>query len=348
MHWTALSISIIFIVSSIVLGGEAKTQKMQQQIAKSLKGLQSAMDNNEPKQEPIYDYTTKIKTTWASVPAAKKGPDQEYLYEKSKITYKAAVPPTHQWINSPKEMRINVDREKISVSWDIPDAPVGQDGKAKEMTEIAGYHLAKSWVSDDGKKMEEIISLEDISYEDTKVEAKIDYFYKARAYTNNIEAKGGKLVTHEDKKIVVSEYTSPVKGTILPLYRIKLNGVSGETAFIELSKWEKGDWRSVTFYVKKGEKIEKQVYIKELKKSIHFNPGWTLVGITTKLPKVLKVTKKEFEIDEKTKQLVMGPDGKPVVKLVEQEVTYHVAAIRYTDEKGKVEVKEQESGKKPQ
>ncbi len=347
LHWIALSAVIIFIAATIILGGEAKTQKTQQQIAKSLKDLQRAMENNEPKQEAIFDYINAIKYTWAMVPSAQKGPDQEYLYEKSKITYKAAVPPTHQWINSPKEIRLNVDREKITVSWDIPDAPVGQDGKPKETTEIAGYHLTKYWTNDENKKMEETISLEDTNYEDTKVEAKIDYFYKARAYTNNVEAKGGKLVTFEDKKVVVSEYTAPAKGTILPLYRIKLNGVSGDTAFIELSKWEKGDWRNITFYVKKGEKIEKNAYIKELKKTIHFNPGWTLIGITTKLPRTLKVTQKRFVIDPKTKQPIKGPDGNPVVELVEQDVNYFVAAIRYSDEKGKIEIKEQESGKKP-
>lgn len=345
-QWVLLGGSILFVGSTILLGGESKIQTTQKNITKDLKTLRTEMDNDALKKEELPAYVEKLHKNWGNIAIPQKGPDQELFYEKAKISYKHAVPPTQQWINSCKEIQIRVDREKIHLAWDVPEPPVGSDGKAKEMTEISGYHLRKFWTNDANKPVEEIFALEETSYEDTKVEPKIDYQYQVRAYTNNKEAKGGKLVDFQDKKVVVSEFTAPKKGMILPLYRLRLTGVSEDTAFIELSKWEKGDWRTVNFHVRKKEKIEKnKVYIKELKKAINFNPGWTLLDVTTKLPQRKKIVHSNIKIDPVTKEPMKDMDGKIIKDMVEEEVTYYVAAIKYSDEKGKVEIKEQEVNK---
>jgi len=229
---------------------------------------------------------------------------QEYFYEEMQIKFKEAFPPTQQWIAMPKNVTIQVDREKITLSWDAPEAPLDAAGKEKKLTDIAGYHLQKRWNAD-GKDQEEIIPLEGVTtttYEDTKVESKIDYLYALRSYTLNTEAQGGKLVDFDAKKVVVSQYTPEQKGTILPSYRMKLLGVSEDTAFLELSKWEKGDWRTISLYLKKGQKIERKVYVKELKRMVDFSPGWKLVSVNSKAIQEMEITKHIMIINPETKQ----------------------------------------------
>ncbi len=272
---------------------------------------------------------------------------QDFFYEKGKIEYNKAQPPSQQWVNVPSNLALQVDREKISVSWEVPETPIDPaTGKENKLSEITGYQLYKRWKNIDGKSEEKIIDLLGITntaYEDTTVESKIDYYYKVRSYTENEEAQGGKPDTIDGKKVIASEYTTEQKGTILPSYRIRLTGILGDSALIELLKWEKGDWRMTSLRLKKGQKIEKKEWNKDLQKLIDFSPGWVLTKINPKAVQERESQMKKMVINPVSKLPEYGVDGKPLYKIETIRTKYTTAAVHYTNEKGQEEIRYQEN-----
>jgi hypothetical protein len=333
-HWGSLGASILLILLTLVLGGDPKAKKTQADIEKALQDLQVAKDKTTVALEKLPDYLGKIKANWGSVGEAKKGPGQDYFYQKADIKYKYAASPTHQWINKPGDLTLQVDREKLVLAWSKPSR-VYAEGKEQEMTEIVGYHLKREW-GPANKRKHKIVDLKEDStteYEDTNVESKVEYSYQVRAYTENIKAKGGEKITFEGKEILVSEYTSEKKGAILPVYKMQLLGASEDMAVIKIFKWVKGDWRSVIKHIKKGGKIEGTAHFPELGK-VEFTPGWTLKYLN---PKHI-ITR-----DRSIKVLRLDENGRPVkndkgeyiydIKMEPTKVTS--ALIGYVDEKGK-------------
>ena len=346
-HWLALIVAIGAVVAVIVVGADTKTQKVQIKIAKDIEELKRARTTNSPQVEEMPNYMAMIKANWAPIKSAQPGPTGTYLYEQSSIKYRIATPPMHQWINKPTNVAIQVDREKITFSWDAPPPLIGSDGKQKEPSPIDGYHLMKAWANRSGKQQKiHTLGSGETTFEDNKVESKVDYYYKVRAFTNNTEAKGGKKVSYEGKKMVVSEYTQAKKGTILPIYKLRLTGVSGKTAFVELSKWVKGDWRSISFHIQKGSKIAKQAYIKELKDRVVFDPGWRLVDLTTRAVVWRYTMIKKMVLKEDGKTPVIDPiTRRPKMELVKTPIRSYVPAIKYVDENNKEHLKYQEAKK---
>lgn len=335
-HWIALGVSVVLVGVALLVGGDVKSKKEQKKIQKSLDRLTRAMKSNKAKLKSIPDYYKISQGNWTLATKAEQGPLNEYLYQKAKITFKHAVPPTHQWINKPEGISVEVDREKITVSWDVPPALFDSKGKQKEKTNIVGYHLMKRWMADGRRfeKIEEIKSEDKTSFEDTRVEAKIKYYYKVRAFSDNTEAKGGELINFNGKKIVVSDYTNEKHGKILPLYRLKLLGIAGNTAIIQLSKWVKGEWRKTICHIKKREKIAKKVYIEKVG-SVNFDPDWTLKYLNARATKVrIRIVKKP-RIDSKTGKPVVDERKRIIYDSIKKREKYINPVIGYIDDKGK-------------
>ncbi|HPY75800.1 MAG: fibronectin type III domain-containing protein [Planctomycetes bacterium] len=345
--WIALSVSVLMIIGAFISTADSQTEKKIKEIEKDYNYILKEMKNQEVHVKELPPFLDIVRKTWEKDTQKLAIVKQDFIYETAKEIFRQGVAPSFQWINLPSNFQINIEREKIDLSWSAPDKLIGDDGEYKDLADVAGYHLIKEWKADN-KIQRDIIRLQETSYEDTEIEPKVTYSYKVRCWTNNTEAKGGEALTKQDitefnlpKNIIVSKYTERKSGSILPLYDLVLKGVAGNTAFIELMKWEKGDWRKVSARIRKGEKIEKRAYIKELQKSIYFNPGWKLIGIRPNVKRSYMKEVRQLKIDPITKIPVKDIDGKLVYETKEEKVFYNTAAIRYQDEKGKIELKYQ-------
>lgn len=355
-HWVVVGVSVIVIIGVLALGGDERAEKALELAEKNFTQLKASANNSSDKNNELPDYLKQLKNNWRLHKKTLSAPTQDSFYEKAKITFKHAVPPTRQWISKPQNLELEVGRESINISWDPPPPLPG-----KEMTETAGYFLLKRWEIK-GQKYTKIFEFSEIdnSYQDKKVESKIDYFYKVAAYTENKKAKGGTkihlpvadLVLSDDTKerladykkirnlsrwvkqdIVTSALTPEKKGHILPLYDIQLLGIGGDVAFIKLLKWEKGKWRSAVCRIRKGDKIMYRGKIPEIGR-VNWNPGWTIKYVNLRSKKLVVRKVKEavkdkngrVQIDRETKQIIY--------RFVDKKEIYRVPAIGYVDDKG--------------
>lgn len=281
---------------------------------------------------------------------------QDFFYEEGQYKFQRGKAPNYQWIAIPKNLALKIDREKIDISWEPPEPEQdSKTGKEKELTSIDGYQLQKTW-TENSKKNEQLFlfdGMANTTYEDKDTKAKIDYKYQIRAYTLNTKAQGGQLETlMENKKpkldernqpiqVIFSNYSKPEIGTILPSYQIKVLGVSEDTAFLKMDKWQKGKWRTRTFRVKKGNKIEFRDFEKEIDEVIDFSPGWTLISAKSDAWIEKDTIKKVIRLDDKGNPMV-GYDKKLIYDEKIVKIKVKVAAIVYRDEYGKEEIKYQE------
>ena len=342
-HWIALVVSICIILFTVKSSFDNNIQVQCDKANRQLQSLIKQMESKVPQEEKLPEYLKDIDSIWCKNDAAITTLPLDFIYEKAKETYHFGVAPTNQYINKPSNLQLATDREKINITWDEPEE-LEKDGKSQKLPEIGGYHLRKTW-KENGKPMTKVIALEETSYEDTAIEPKVEYTYDVRCWTDNIDAKGGTRETDKvmNQDIICSDYTEKKTGSILPVYELTIKGVAKDSAFLELRKWEKGDWRSTSLTVKKGEKIVKRDYNKELQKQIFFDPGWTLVAVKTSVKRVREVKKKELDIDPITNQVRLDENNKfKYIEKVEKQ-QYTGPAIQYSDEKGNLEIKYKDS-----
>ena len=338
-HWIALAVSICIILITVKSSFDNSTKVQCDKANRQLEKLINKMEGNVPQEEKMPEYLKIVSSIWCKDDKLITALSHDFLYEKAKERFIKGVAPTNQYINNPMNIQLKTDREKIDITWDEPEEKVA-DGKTQKLPEIGGYHLKKTWMVD-GKETTKMIAVEETSYEDTAIEPKIVYTYQVRCWTDNIEAKGGYLEKDEATKqdIICSDYTEKKSGSVEPSYKINIKGVTKDSALLEILKWEKGDWRSTSLMVKKGEKISKRDYNKDLQKQIFFDPGWTLVAVKTAVKRVREVTKRELDIDPITNQIRTDENNKfKYIEKVEKQ-QYTVPAIQYRDEKGKLEIK---------
>ena len=345
-HWIALVASVCIILFTVKSSFDNRIKVQCDSANRKLEKLINQMNSKVPQEEKVPEYLKTINSIWAKDDTLITALSHDFLYEKANERYIKGVAPTNQYINKPTNLQIALDRERINITWDEPEE-LEKDGKAQKLPEIGGYHLKKTWKDGKSDKEEKtkIIALDETSYEDTEIEPKVEYTYQVRCWTDNIEAKGGdkEIDKNTNQEIICSKYTETKSGSILPLYELRIKGVTKDAAFLELRKWEKGDWRSTSLMVKKGEKISKRDYNKDLEKQIFFDPGWKLIDVKPSVKRVREVKKTELDIDPITNQVRMDENNrfKYVEKIV--KVPYTVPAIRYEDEKGKIEIKYKDS-----
>lgn len=338
-HWIALFVSVCIILVTVKSSFDNSIKVQCDKANRQLNNLIKQMESKVPQEEKIPEYLKDIDSIWCKDDKQITSLSHDFIYEKAKERYIHGVAPTNQYINKPTNLQLTTDREKINITWDEPEE-LEKDGKTQKLPEIGGYHLKKTW-KEDGKDMTKVIAVEETSYEDTSIVPKVEYNYEVRCWTDNIDAKGGYKETDKalNQDIICSDYTEKKTGSILPVYELTIKGVTKDSALIELKKWEKGDWRTTSLMVKKGEKIAKRDYNKDLQKQIFFDPGWTLVAVKTAVKRVREVTKKELDIDPITNQVRLDENNKfKYIEKVEKQ-QYTVPAIQYRDEKGKLEIK---------
>lgn len=353
--YIAAGVSVVIVAIALVFGGTSSLAQKKLKEADNLKDrLQKAMQSSVPEEQKVKDYVAMQQKNWQQTVKLEKAPGPEYFYERAKFKFIHPVPPAQQWINAPENLVVEVGMEKISVKWDAPP-----DLEEKKMAEITGYFLYKRW-TDRGKKESKILDFrgrDNTSYEDPKAESKVEYFYKVCAYTDNKEAKGGEKMDYSGQEIVVSEQTKESwegrtlrpqdwirelvtsrctgeqKGTILPSYKIELNGVADDTAIIRLHKWEKGAWRTAICRIKKGERVRATGMLPQPVGRYDWDPGWTVTKVNAR-EEIIRMKKiRKMVLDEKG-QPVRDQDNKIMYKYAEEPYKDFTAAIEYTDEKG--------------
>ncbi|WP_372368727.1 hypothetical protein [Candidatus Uabimicrobium sp. HlEnr_7] len=301
-----------------------KVERSQKKIAKMKRASKTPPDEN-------MDYSKTVEANWNNTTALSPSPGFKSIYPSANITFEREVPPEDQWISKPTGLQVSVGKEKLSLQWRAPFPLRDKTGKQRQMTKVAGYELVKLWRNPKGKSKRKRYTFGSgtTSFVDEKVETKTLYSYKVRAYSFNTAAKGGGEGEVKGKKAVLSDFSGTKKGKIKSLYEIELLGVAGESAFIKLRRYYKGQNRETTCTIKKGADIEaKNVKVSGLDKRMDFVPGWKLLHLTTRAERTRKITKKVF--------VRINPDtGKGEYKDVTTEQKYETAAIIFKDEKNK-------------
>lgn len=337
-HWMGLGAAVLVIAVTFFISKNVKAEKGLKQVRGIKKKISVKMRPTPPPTESLPDYLALMRRNWKNTFEVTAAPGQDSFYPAAKHKFVHEPPPDELWINSPSDLELNVGRESISLSWESPSVLTDEKGNERQMTSIDGYQLVKEWKDKRSKKKRrKIFSLgeDETSFDDEKVETRVVYEYKLRAYSMNTKAKGGSLTKFNNKDVVVSEYTDEKNGEILPLYKIKLLGVAGNTAFLELEKWEKGDWRRTTCRIKKGTKIEAKAVIKGIDEIVHFNPGWTLVNLATKIKRISTSSRKVVARD-KEGNILFDERKRPRYEIVKERRPYYTPGVKYRDEKGDV------------